>query len=237
MKIYLAARYSRREELCGYRERLEQLGHTVTSRWLKGNHQISNEGIPLNELGLPFRGPDDQAAEMRARFAAEDLADVRTADMLVAFTEEPRSIKTRGGRHVEFGYALALGILVVIVGPEETVFHWGQNQFASFDAFMLNLDNLFSAHAEQIFGQKCEKCGRVYSLVWSAQSAQWNRITASESMACPSCYDTLLQSAGETCLWVPIPIEVATSALFQHWINYGAANGKWGGYPPETIEP
>ncbi len=34
MKIYLAARYSRRLELLTYREQLVGMGHEVTSSWL-----------------------------------------------------------------------------------------------------------------------------------------------------------------------------------------------------------
>jgi len=46
MKIYLAARYSRREELAAYRTELEALGHTVQARWLNGEHQLANDGTP-----------------------------------------------------------------------------------------------------------------------------------------------------------------------------------------------
>lgn len=35
-KVYLAARYSRREELCRYREELTALGYVVQARWLNG---------------------------------------------------------------------------------------------------------------------------------------------------------------------------------------------------------
>jgi len=48
MKIYLASRYSRREELCGYRTQLESMGVEVTSRWLNGAHQISDTGVPID---------------------------------------------------------------------------------------------------------------------------------------------------------------------------------------------
>ena len=37
---YLAARYSRREELCGYRADLQRLGIEVPARWLNGSHQL-----------------------------------------------------------------------------------------------------------------------------------------------------------------------------------------------------
>lgn len=115
MRIYLAARYSRREELLDYAHDLTSTGHTITSRWLNGNHQVSDAG--LSEEGTP---------EERTRFALEDWQDLVAADACISFTEEPRSTLTkdsRGGRHVEFGAALALGKLCVVIGPRENVFH------------------------------------------------------------------------------------------------------------------
>ncbi len=110
-RIYLAARYTRREELLGYKADLEALGHTVTSRWLNGAHQISDTG--LSEEGT---------REERERFAREDWADLREAEWTIAFTEEPRVSNSRGGRHVELGAALAWGQRVTIIGPRENVF-------------------------------------------------------------------------------------------------------------------
>jgi nucleoside 2-deoxyribosyltransferase len=112
IKIYLAARYSRREELCGYRSQLQALGYTVTSRWLNGNHQISDDGLSAQAK-----------EEERIRFAQEDWEDLMNADVCISFTEEPRSSNSRGGRHVEFGAALAAGKPCIVVGPRENVFH------------------------------------------------------------------------------------------------------------------
>lgn len=112
MKIYLAARYSRRDELAGYARELRELGHEVTSRWLAGNHQISDAG--LSEEG---------SREERERFATEDFNDLMAADAVISFTEPPRSNHSRGGRHVEFGIALGLGKFVFVVEHRENVFH------------------------------------------------------------------------------------------------------------------
>lgn len=112
MKIYLAARYSRREELCGYRTELEELGFEITSRWLNGNHQIDDQGLSV-----------EAKAEERTRFAREDWGDLMAADICINFTETPRSTNSRGGRHVEFGAALAAGKMCYVVGPRENVFH------------------------------------------------------------------------------------------------------------------
>jgi nucleoside 2-deoxyribosyltransferase len=111
-RIYLAARYSRRDELCLYRADLESLGYCVVSRWLNGNHQISDDGLSV----------EGSEAE-RLRFASEDWSDLLGSDICISFTETPRNTHSRGGRHVEFGAALALGKRCIIVGPRENVFH------------------------------------------------------------------------------------------------------------------
>lgn len=129
MKIYLAARYSRRVELCGYREALQALGHTVTSRWLNGDHQISDTGEALGDGGEALVEGDDgsqtgRAAALRELFAKEDFADVLACDLLIAFTEPPRSSASRGGRHVELGLALGAMKRVWVVGYRENIFCW-----------------------------------------------------------------------------------------------------------------
>jgi hypothetical protein len=129
VKIYLASRYSRREELCGYREQVQNVGHMVTSRWLNGQHQISDSGVPIGDHGERLVEGDDgsnteAAARLRQSFAAEDFQDVLLCDLLIAFTEQPRSGASRGGRHVELGIALGLMKRVWIVGPRENIFCW-----------------------------------------------------------------------------------------------------------------
>lgn len=126
MKIYLAARYSRREELCEYRNALQELGHTVQARWLDGKHQLTDTGIPIGDGGesLVEEWDDKRAAELRAHFAQDDWEDVNAAEVVINFTEPPRSKANRGGRHVEFGIALAKGVRVIVVGYRENIFHW-----------------------------------------------------------------------------------------------------------------
>lgn len=125
MSVYLAARYSRRLELLGYRAEIEDGGIAVTSRWLDGSHQIDDKGVPIGDDGeCRFEMGDPALAHWREHFAKEDVADVLAADSLIAFTEEPRSGNSRGGRHVEMGIALGAGLNVVVIGPRENVFCW-----------------------------------------------------------------------------------------------------------------
>jgi hypothetical protein len=124
--IYLAARYSRREELCGYRAELEARGFKVPARWLLGSHQITDAGLTLgSELEAAFEDEADQRehiVSLRTEFALDDFEDVTSADLLVAFTQPPRTDKGRGGRHVEFGIALGKGMPIIAVGPRENIF-------------------------------------------------------------------------------------------------------------------
>lgn len=94
IKIYLAGRYGRREELREYAESLNDFivdGNPifeVTSRWLSGKHE-------------------DPCARILG--AEQDLQDVEKADWLVFFSEGPEvEGRARGGRHVEFGFFLHL---------------------------------------------------------------------------------------------------------------------------------
>ncbi|KKW45656.1 MAG: hypothetical protein UY96_C0017G0057 [Parcubacteria group bacterium GW2011_GWB1_56_8] len=127
MQLYLAARYSRRLELCKYRDELRAMGHVVQATWLDGQHQVSDTGAPLGNEGESLVEDDssgDKAARLREKFALDDFDEVFDCDMLIAFTEPPRSAPNRGGRHVEMGIALGRGIPVVIVGSRENIFCW-----------------------------------------------------------------------------------------------------------------
>ena len=116
MRIYLASRYSRLEELNVYAGQLREAGFEVTSRWLLDTHQVEGaEVADVPETSVPM--------EVQAT-AQEDYEDVLRAQLVISFTEKPRShIGGHGGRHVEFGMALAWGKHVLIVGPRENVFH------------------------------------------------------------------------------------------------------------------
>ena len=109
MKIYLAARYSRMEELRGYAAEISAAGHVVTARWLDGGN-----GIPETDV------VDGESAA----FAVQDYCDLLSADAVISWTEPPRVSSTaRGGRHVEFGLGLAWGKRCIVVGPLENLFH------------------------------------------------------------------------------------------------------------------
>lgn len=112
MIIFLAARCSRRDEMKGYAHQLVQIGHVVSSRWIEGNHEL--------DLTNPSQHYED-----RIRFAREDVDDLCRSHMCVSFTERSRETSnSRGGRHVEFGIALGVGMCLVVIGHRENVFHY-----------------------------------------------------------------------------------------------------------------
>lgn len=151
---YLASRYSRREELCGYKDQLEERGYSIPARWLLGEHQV--HGLEASKA-IEDDGPIP--ADLAVLFASDDVEDIRASDFLIAFTEPPRTGATRGGRHVELGLALERRNLaqvvnasfnagwvvpkVFIVGPLENVFcalDEIEGRFSTFDKFIDALD-------------------------------------------------------------------------------------------------
>jgi len=112
MKVYLASRYDRREEMKEHRKVLESHGITVTSTWL------DEKGSPTSDLG-------DESEVFYIEHAVKDLVDLEAADAIVFFSENPLEGFKRGARHVEFGYALRADKKMYVVGKyKENIFHY-----------------------------------------------------------------------------------------------------------------
>lgn len=128
MKIYLAGSYLRRIEFAAYSALLEEDGHHITAAWLSGVH----EKPPWTE----------------ATYTRHDLDCIREADVYLGFTE-PNGVPSeykRGGRHVEFGYAVAHRKKLVIVGPRENAFYHLPGVY-QFDTFPQAREHLKSGRA------------------------------------------------------------------------------------------
>lgn len=114
LKVYLAAPYSQKEQIKTYAEELRSVGIEVTSSWLDEPHK-------------PTTGPDDLTYEDNQRYAVRDVQDVVAAEVLVFFTDPTKTI-VRGGRHVEFGIAIGVGLYralpIFVVGGRENIFHY-----------------------------------------------------------------------------------------------------------------
>jgi len=113
VKVYVACSFGRRDLARQVAEVLTGEGFLVTSRW----HSVEAE----------HWNKDPKIA------ADHDLTDLDAADGLLSLTEGPEAGYQTGGRHVEFGYAIARMKWLWIVGPLENVFHEGIGRVARFD--------------------------------------------------------------------------------------------------------
>lgn len=108
MKIYLAGSYSSKEKITGYAQELRAIGIECTSTWLEETYAPNTQIHQVLEQEL-------------VKYSIQDLKDIDRADGLVLIAEE---VNPRGGAHVEFGYALATGKAVMVVGPNHNIFHY-----------------------------------------------------------------------------------------------------------------
>lgn len=134
MKIYIASFFDTRERLRPHRDALWKMGHEVVSSW-------------LDEVAKPAHMSKD---EFWRKLAFKDLAEVRAADMLIIDTLD---VSPRGGREVEFGFALGAfaGKTTVLVGPVRNVFHeLADYKFEDWDTALELLDSLKPAPKDQL---------------------------------------------------------------------------------------
>lgn len=118
MKLYLAGMFSTIKLRKQQAAELRNVGIEVTSRWIDETvpHTVEIKDVPevyLQETSIV------------------DLEDIDRADALVSFVPSAQelvdatvSASSRGGRHVEFGYAIGKSKPIIVVGPRENVFHY-----------------------------------------------------------------------------------------------------------------
>lgn len=115
MKVYLASRYSRNAEMRGVRDVLEAaFGYEITSRWIDLHPDVVGDFSESFDTDVLNKTP-----ELCAPLGQHDLDDIDRSDCVISFTGNGG----KGGRHVEFGYALARGKKLFVVGPREHIFH------------------------------------------------------------------------------------------------------------------
>jgi len=124
--VYLAGRYSRKNELRECAAELEACDYHVTSSWLKEHYDPLVEMKELTDF------------ENR-RIAEDDLEDIRSSDVMVFFAEPQDAQPPRGGRHFEMGYAAAQGVELYVIGERENIFHHLPNitVYPTWQGFML----------------------------------------------------------------------------------------------------
>ena len=106
MDVYIASWFDTRIRLREPADQIWRKGHTVVSSW-------------LNETAKPELMTKQ---EFWKKLAIKDLAEVKQADLIIVDTLD---ITPRGGREVEYGFALAHFQTknAWIVGPIRNVFH------------------------------------------------------------------------------------------------------------------
>lgn len=131
LKIFLCGCCSRRDLFRGIRSELKRLGYTVTSRWIDDDYSQK----------------EDDCSEYKQDQLVKYIEDIKAADCLIAFTESSPS-RGLGSRHVEFGFALALGIRLIVIGPRENVFyhHPSVEVFASHWDFFRTINEKARVH-------------------------------------------------------------------------------------------
>ena len=100
MNVYIAAPYQMRDEALVLMFLLKDKGIGCTSSWLT-------------------EAAEDDSDEAARR----DLADIDRCDAFVAMNPERYRNAGTGGRHVEYGYAFALGKPLLLLGIVSNVFH------------------------------------------------------------------------------------------------------------------
>lgn len=117
-RIYLAARYSKNPEMRGVRDVLQGLGYQVTSRWIDCHTDVVGDFTSSFTPEFLNERPD-----LCGPLGQHDLDDLSAADCVISFTYPAGQDGGKGGRHVEFGYGLALSKRMILVGPRQHVFH------------------------------------------------------------------------------------------------------------------
>jgi hypothetical protein len=143
---YFAGSFNRKPELLEYLEQFEADGNHCTSRWLKGEHEVDfqEDRSKLNYGGYGFE------------FAQEDVDDITRCELVVFFSSANHESKGRGGRHTEFGIALALGRPLVIIGERECAFHsmtqdeWSYEDWSAFNKDTENVNWLIESYRASI---------------------------------------------------------------------------------------
>lgn len=117
MRFYLASRWGRKNEMAQLSQYLRIWNQEVVSHWTDEPKMDQKEDGNYTENWHP----DGDVASTIAR---NDLRAITTATHLVLFTDRSRAGIT-GGRHVEFGFALAHPfVTTIVVGPRTNPFHY-----------------------------------------------------------------------------------------------------------------
>lgn len=126
MNFYCAGRYQNKEAVKAFSQLLIDAGHNITSNWV---YEAYDPNTALSDLSI----------EENSFCALTDCQEIISCDEMVFFSENETTATARNGRHVEFGFALALNKKINVIGPKyENVFHYLPNviNFSSQEEFI-----------------------------------------------------------------------------------------------------
>jgi nucleoside 2-deoxyribosyltransferase len=128
MKFYLAAGFSRKNEMAEKAKQLQSMTIGVTSTWPWEDASPNASMADLGDEHLIVNG-------------AKDIAEIDAADGVILFTQDPTIPFLRGGRMHEFGYAHGKGKRLIVCGPKENIFHYlpGVEVVESWEALLTQL--------------------------------------------------------------------------------------------------
>ena len=130
--VYLAAAYSSRDVLrAKYLPTLDD----CTSTWLTETHEITKESL---------RDAPAMTEQYVFDHVQMDIRDVKRSDVFVAITDDWLRSQhilaiSGGGRHVEMGVAMSLGIPVLVLGEPENIFQRVWHSVATWEELLTTL--------------------------------------------------------------------------------------------------
>lgn len=126
MKFYIGARYGRKDEALELAIQLERLGHEITSTWIRQEE---------DEMGYTAEEGTTQ------QMAIKDVEEIGDAEAFIALSELESNPWGRGGRHVEFGVAVAGHKELIVIGPLENIFHYLPDitQYTNVEEFLVEM--------------------------------------------------------------------------------------------------
>lgn len=110
LSVYIAAPMEQRERVWAIAAAMRLLGYYVFDGWTKRHHDRRTE---------PFTHPDNLKSS--DRLGHQDLQEIERSHIFILLTEP--EVGPTHGRQVEYGYALAVGLEVWVVGAPDNIFN------------------------------------------------------------------------------------------------------------------
>lgn len=132
MKVYIAGRSEDQAKIAEIKAEFEASEIEVNAGW------IQQKDLSIDKDGL---------SEKRRKLWI-DLTQIAEADIFVLFNPQDAHRTGTGGRHVETGYAIALGKPIFLIGSGENIFHFHEN-VREFDSTQTAINAVLDINLEE----------------------------------------------------------------------------------------